>query len=313
MNWKLKAGIQNAIAALPSQMSYDAYYKFQRTFGGLKTVDYLVASRMEAATMFWDALVENDVSPHSKRLLEVGTGRVPLLPISFWLMGAGSVTTVDLNPYVESDLVKLTLDFVRHNRSQIETIFGDRLVEDRLDKLIELGCADASPQQLFDCCSIDYLAPSDAADTSLPAGTVDIHFSYTVLEHIPEPVLGPILREASRLLAPDGVCLHYVDYSDHFSHSDKSISAINFLKYNDRTWGKLADNRYMYMNRLRHDDMTAAIAASDHKILNVVTTEDDHVRALLGSGELQVDERFVNKSADSLAITRALFLTAPVR
>ena len=48
-----------------------------------------------------------------------------------------------------------------------------------------------------------------------------------------------------------------VDYSDHFSHSDQTISSINFLRYSDDEWQRYAGNRYMYMNRLRHDDVLA--------------------------------------------------------
>jgi len=36
MNWKTKALIQNAISLLPSELSYEIYYRLQRNFGTLK-------------------------------------------------------------------------------------------------------------------------------------------------------------------------------------------------------------------------------------------------------------------------------------
>ena len=83
------------------------------------------------------------------------------------------------------------------------------------------------------------------------------HISYTVFEHIPAPILSDILSEAQRVLRPSGLAIHLIDYSDHFAHSDASISAINFLQYDDAAWSRLADNPYMYMNRLRADDYPA--------------------------------------------------------
>ena len=45
------------------------------------------------------------------------------------------------------------------------------------------------------------------------------------------------------------------------------IYPINFLQYSDAKWDRYADNRYMYMNRLRHDDFLALFHSSGHKIL----------------------------------------------
>jgi hypothetical protein len=59
-----------------------------------------------------------------------------------------------------------------------------------------------------------------------------------------------------------GLFVHFIDHSDHFSHSDATISPINFLKHCESDWQGYAGNRYMYMNRLRHDDMIELIRES---------------------------------------------------
>ena len=38
------------------------------------------------------------------------------------------------------------------------------------------------------------------------------------------------------MLSPQGLALYYIDLSDHFSHDDHSISAINFLQFSDEQW-----------------------------------------------------------------------------
>ena len=104
---------------------------------------------------------------------------------------------------------------------------------------------------------IDYLAPADARNLPFDNDYFDAHVSYTVLEHIPRDVLRDIFIEAKRIVRPAGVILHNVDFTDHFSHSDRHISAINFLKFNECDYDRLAGNKFMYMNRLRDDDFRA--------------------------------------------------------
>src|SRR5262245_9797031 len=107
MRWKTKARIQNAIARLPSRASYAAYYWIQRHFGGLR--DGSPLSRMAAGVEAWKRIAKQGVDPAGKVFFEVGTGREPLVPICFYLMGAGRTITVDLNPYLKDELIQETL------------------------------------------------------------------------------------------------------------------------------------------------------------------------------------------------------------
>jgi len=77
------------------------------------------------------------------------------------------------------------------------------------------------------------LSPGDAAETHFPDQCIDYHTSYAVFKHILKIVLKKILEEGNRIIKKHGFFVHNIDYSDHFSHSDKSISAINFLQYSD--------------------------------------------------------------------------------
>ena len=56
-----------------------------------------------------------------------------------------------------------------------------------------------------------------------------------------------------------------VDYGDHFEHNDHRLSNINFLQYSDALWRVIAGNRYMYMNRLRHDAMLTLFQRASRK------------------------------------------------
>lgn len=308
MHWKLKSKIQNAIAFLPSAASYEAYYWIQRYFGGLRQAS--PTSRLIAAIETWKRIQRQERSPEGKVFLEVGTGRVPLVPISYWLMGAGKTITIDLNPYLREELVVENLRYISDNKDEISTLFGSLIDEGRLDALADLGSqSKISIANLFDLCQIVYIAPGDAANTNLPEQHIDFHTSYTVFEHIPPNTLADILREGNRIIKNNGLFVHRIDYSDHFSHSDTSISAINFLQYSDSEWEKLAGNRYMYMNRLRHDDFLALFKSSGQKIVEVEPNIDRCSEELLKTNDLSLDDRFSSKTKEILAISGAWIVT----
>ena len=105
--------------------------------------------------------------------------------------------------------------------------------------------------------------------------------------------------------------VHLVDYSDHFSHTDSGISAINFLQYSDTAWRLYAGNRYMYMNRLRHDDFVNLFSSESQRLLDTEPNIDRRSVQLLNSGRLRLDERFGSKSRETLSISSSWFIATP--
>ncbi|MBI4653899.1 MAG: hypothetical protein HY752_02755 [Nitrospirae bacterium] len=308
MHWKLKSKIQNAISRLPSAASYEAYYWVQRHFGGLRQV--VPTSRFIAAIETWKRIQNQERSPTGKVFLEVGTGRVPLVPIGYWLMGAESTITIDLNPYLKGELIAEHLRYVSEHEDEILALFGSLIDRRRLNVLVRFGTkSKLSATELLDLCQIVYIAPGDAANTNLPEQHIDFHTSYTVFEHIPPNVLVDILREGNRIIKKECLFVNRIDYSDHFSHSDKSISAINFLQYSDNEWAKYAGNRYMYMNRLRHDDFLALFESVGQQVVEVEPNIDRRSEELLKTKGLSLNDRFSPKTIEVLAISGAWMLT----
>ena len=308
MRWKWKARLQNLIARLPSSVSYAVYYWLQRNFGGLRHPNPV--SRLTAGVRTWKRIQQNGGVPQGKVFFEVGTGRDPLVPLAFWLMGAEKTISVDLNPYLKEELILESLDYISENRSEIQQLFGDLLDQNRLDQLLEFNrTADRSAADMLRLCRIEYQAPADAAHTDLADESIDFHTSYTVFEHIPAEILRQILEEGNRITRADGMFVHRIDYSDHFSHSDPNICSINFLQYGDAQWDKIAGNRYMYMNRLRHDDVVALFESSGQCIVDASPDIDPRAQQALQQGLLSLDDRFQSKTPDTLSITGAWMVT----
>src|SRR5262245_1973288 len=108
MYWKVKAAVQNAVAALPRALSYATYYRLQRLFGELRCTNPI--QRLSAGIDIWRQVLQQGLDPIDCVFFEVGTGRAPIVPLAFWLMGAKRTITVDLNPYLKGDIVRESLE-----------------------------------------------------------------------------------------------------------------------------------------------------------------------------------------------------------
>lgn len=250
MRWKHKALIQRLVAKLPPSPSYRTYYAIQRHFGALRQTDPL--SRLLAGVNIVNLIRAQGRMMDQKTVLEIGTGNTINLPIALWLCGAENIITVDLNPYLAAELVLEQVQYIREHPQEVVTLFGiyteSPSFNERFKRLLQTRL---ELQNLLDTMSIQYFAPADAGNLNLPKYSIDYHISNLVFEHISPKVIARILLEGKRLVRDNGLFVHLIDTSDHFSKSDRTISAINFLRFSDHEWMHYAGNRYMYHNRLR--------------------------------------------------------------
>lgn len=64
-------------------------------------------------------------------------------------------------------------------------------------------------------------------------------------------IIRGIMQECRRILR--GACSFYIDYKDHWSYFDHSISHLNFLRYSPAKWA-IYNPALHYQNRHRHSD-----------------------------------------------------------
>ncbi len=267
-------------------------------------------SKLLAGIETWKKIREMGCDPSGKIFLEIGTGRIPLVPLAFWLMGAKKTITIDLNPYLKGELIRECLIFISEHKEKIPYVFGSLLEKKRFDHLLEFSQnPNFSARKFLDLCQTVYFAPGNAASTGLASLSIDFHISYTVFEHITLETLKQILEEGNRLVRSNGMFIHKIDYSDHFAHSDEKISAINFLKYSDDEWKRYAENRYAYTNRLRHDDFISLFQSVGHRVLKAEPCIDRRSQKIVRSGIFQLNERFNKKSEEILSVSDAWIMT----
>lgn len=121
--------------------------------------------------------------------------------------------------------------------------------------------------------------------------------------HIPRADIERILEEAKRIFKKDGIAIHFIDLSDHFQHQDKSITKINFLRYSEKEWDKIAGNQFAYCNRLRASDYLALFGEAGFDVCRHETQEDNEAVQSLKDGFL-VDETFRHYSINNLCTTQ---------
>ena len=200
MNWKTKAKIQNCISIFPSSLSYATYYWMQRRFGGWRILN--PENKLKIGIETWQRIQDVGHEPIDKSFFEVGTGRVPLVPLAYWLMGAKETITIDVNPYLKEELIEEGLQYIADHNEQIQNLFGARLQPKRMEALLHfIHNSPFSINTFLDLTCIKYLAPADAANTKLPEQSVDFHTSYTVFEHIPLEILRTIIDEGNRIIS----------------------------------------------------------------------------------------------------------------
>ena len=99
--------------------------------------------------------------------------------------------------------------------------------------------------------NIHYEAPCKLEDIKVEK--FDICVSTAALEHFSRNDLNLFLNQIKFVLKKNGFVSSIIDYSDHYSHTDKNINPLNFLKFSEKKWKKY-NNDYLFQNRLRHND-----------------------------------------------------------
>ena len=168
----------------------------------------------------------------ARSLIEFGAGKT--LAQNLYLSDlVERQVVVDLNPMMELGMVNTAI-------AQLKALGAP------LD-----GRPVASAAELEEIYGIRYLAPFDMRDTGFEDASFDICVSTNTLEHVPRDDIAAIFRELRRILRPEGRVSAMIDYSDHYAHSDRSLSRLHYLTLPETEWRRHNHPNH-YQNRLRH-------------------------------------------------------------
>jgi len=124
-----------------------------------------------------------------------------------------------------------------------------------------------SRDELLSGYNIDYRAPFSLANLEKLSVKFDCFISTNTFEHIPRVQIIDYMGIMKTVLKDDAYLSIIIDYSDHYSHTDKNISKINFLKFSNKTFERFFNTTAHYQNRLRHEDYKSIFTNSGFEII----------------------------------------------
>lgn len=241
VSWRLKALAFNAFDRMP--FGEQVYYFFQKNI--TKTYPRKLSPTAESARSkikHAEFMVERFADVASINVLEIGAGWDLYSNFIYYCFGIENQTAVDVRRWARAETINAVIQHL-----QIDPPVGAVRVP---EVLVDPDNLDSS---LLDRYGIRYLAPADARNLDFEAHSIDVVATSSVLEHIPTDIILPILQECRRVLKPDGVMRHTVDYSDHYAHADSAITDFNMLRFSDSEWAYYNPGIH-YQNRLRTPD-----------------------------------------------------------
>jgi hypothetical protein len=224
-------------------------------------------------------------SLEGRTLFEFGAGADLYGNVMLWCLGVDRQITIDIARQAELDLVNHVILAARDLPSLPLPRRPARAAMDLSEDLERL-------------LGISYRAPGDARGTGLPAGSIDMIVTTNTLEHIPEPDLRAILAECHRILTKEGIVAMKIDYSDHCSHADPSITPYNYLSFPSEVWNSRFNPANHYQNRLRHCDYSRLFREAGFSVFVDEADQPDDAQAMLAS--VQIAAEFARYSREEL-------------
>lgn len=306
MKWTNKAFIQRMLSNIPFGKSI--YYLGQFHFGRLR--HFNIEGKMQQVSRMLKGVDDSDISLEGLTAVEIGTGWAPVIPMFFWLFGQKACNTYDtsnlLSPSLVIETAKQLLEHPFTKTPPIQ-LNNPAAFEHRGRLLNKLITGRASGHDILESCGINYHAPCDASETTLANESVDIIYSNTVLEHVPASELNGLFAEFRRILRPNGHIFHLIDMSDHFAHSDPTISSINFLQFSEESFASY-NTRFLYQNRLRVSDWRQII--SDQGFETIYWQTNMNEKSLKQLSSLRLDEAFASLNAEEICTSSVCVLAA---
>ncbi|MDC0449321.1 class I SAM-dependent methyltransferase [Pelagibacteraceae bacterium] len=241
INWKLKALLYKIFDALKLKKTFYLIQKYitKRSKVKINKID-----------KSWHFHSKNIEKKKISKILEIGAGKslAQNIYISYNFNNSIKQTVIDINEMLDYKLFNEASEQV----SNLLNLKNKGVVEN-LDQL----------KQLY---NINYKAPMKIEKLKENENKFDMCISTTALEHFSVSDLKNYLKELKTILSGETLISSAIDYSDHYSHTDSSISPLNYLKFTELEWKKY-NNSYLFQNRLRHQDYKKVFSELDFEIL----------------------------------------------
>lgn len=306
--WWIKAGIQRAIFWLPNSSWWNALFQQYVTRSIVLSRDQCADKLLEGQRYFELFRQHAPQARRNFKVLEIGTGWYPTIPLAFYLSGAAEIQTYDIAPLLHRERLKALLKLIVAFEAD-GTLARQlpNLQPDRLNHLLKLQprLDQESPEAWLRNFNI-HVAVRDARHTGLKSQDVDLVFSSGVLEYIPVPILREMLQECRRIATPHSVMVHRLNLVDQFAYFDRSLSPFHHLKYTEQQW-RWRSSPLIWQNRIRISDYRKLFAEAGF----IVKSEENTSGTLAELQRVKLAPQFQNYATDDLLILHSVMTAVP--
>ena len=239
INWKLKALLYKVFEIFKLKKSF---YLLQ------KHVTKRSLIKFKKINEHWKTHAKSIESNNLNKILEIGAGKSldQNIYFSYYFNFSKKQTVIDITPMIDLQL----LNQASKKIAEIMKLPFKGEVKNLKDLEIKYNIKYESPLNI----------------NELKENNFDVCISTTTLEHFSIKDLNDFLKTMPKKLGKKGMISSIIDYSDHYAHTDRNISFLNFLKYNDDQWQKY-NNKFLFQNRLRHQDYRNMFKSQNYKII----------------------------------------------
>lgn len=292
----MKAGLQALLACVPCGEALN--HRLQIWNGFYDNFRWHIQGHVAHLCNLLRTTSRHGFSPAGAKVLEVGTGWIPTVPVAMHVLGA-QIHTYDHVRHVRianlCQVIDLCRDWFPNLAKAAECEIAQmeaRLVEFRRGRRDSL-------EEWLRAFDIYYHAPGDAARSGISSESLDLYFSIAVFEHVPIDAIKAMLREAYRTLRPGGLTYHLIGLFDHYTTMDPTITRVNFLKYSDLTWRIIGQNKIQFHNRLRASEFIRLFEEARFEIVEQQSEVDE--RSLKALGSMRLSPKFRQFEPSDLA------------
>ena len=243
INWRLKSFLYKILT----------FFNLSKTlFFIQKNITRRSKIEFKEKIFYWDYHYKFLKENNSKKIIEIGAGKslAQNIYLSYMFEKKIEQTLIDIS---------MMLDYDLFNKAN-----------DQISKILKVNKQPSaySIEDLKRNFNLIYIAPTNLKKIKENNLKFDACISSTTLEHIPKNELEEILHLLKDIIEKDGIISALIDYSDHYSHTDKNIGNLNFLKFNSKKWESY-NTPMLFQNRLRHQDYRKLFKSMGFKIFEI--------------------------------------------
>lgn len=237
-HWLLKSAFHHVIATLPGSRCWNEMLQVHVTGSLVFGSDQLRERLSHCGKIVAPLFRLHPTARGGFRALELGTGWYPALPIALHLCGATEVWTFDIKPLLQCARLQHLLElFCAHAatgelQQWLPALRSERLVA--LQAVVKES-APLEPAELLERLAI-HAVVGDARATGLAEQTIDLFFSWGVLEYIPRVTLVELHQEFARIAMPEAASVHFIGLEDEYAAFDRRLSPLHFLRFSEAQW-----------------------------------------------------------------------------